>query len=750
MRALYILRGAPGAGKSTWIRENEYEPLSVRPDAIRLAESGLVFDAEGAPSISQHDDKVVWNRVKDLVEHRMQKGLTTILDSTMADPRKSSEFRKLAERYRYRIYVVDFTTVDPEVCKERNAKRLFYRRVPEYVIDRMYGKFKRLDIPSSIPVLTPEEAKRQLDAPMPSFVDEYKAVNLIGDVHGCYTALVELLKALGGVAENDYLHPDELYVFLGDYLDRGIENAQTIEYIMQIAPHKNVWVLEGNHEKALSSWAHDEPIAGSDFSDTQKQLEEADVSKKEVRKFIRRLAQFLYCDYRGTKIFACHGGISSIPKPFAYVSSHDLISGFGVYKDVGEVEESWELSSRESGIVLVHGHRANNEADVHPYERVFCLEGGVEYGGMLRCVRFEGEEVSTYEVMNGVFRTMPSDINIDEEEDMERVIEVLRSNDCIVEKRFNEVSSFNFTNKAFLKGIWNTQSIHARGLFIDTEANRIKARSYDKFFNLEERPETSLGELRKTMHFPADIYLKENGYLGICASDGIDDLFTASKTSTTSDHARRFAHRLKTALGKKCSEFSRYLADNDLSAIFEVIEPDDDPHIVEYDEPRLVLLALVRNSMKFEQLPYLELRAIADRFHLEPKRLLVTVANFKEFCDWVNNLEDEDWKLNGEPIEGVVVEDSSGFMVKIKGQWYRKWKSVRGILKEIERRGRSSRIEAFRSYYKDADLIYEAAKEYVSNAPNRGKKRKGLCPPPTAENVIRFRNWYEQEFLNNR
>ena len=241
--------------------------------------------------------------------------------------------------------------------------------------------------------------------------------------------------------------------------------------------------------------------------------------------------------------------------------------------------------------------------------------------------------------------------------------------------------------------------------------------------------------------------MKENGYLGICASDGMGDLFTASKTSTTSDHARRFAHRLKTALGEKCSEFSRYLADNDLSAIFEVIEPDDDPHIVEYDRPRLVLLALVRNSMKFEQLPYPELCAVADRFHLEPKRLLVTVANFKEFCDWVNNLEDEDWKLNGEPIEGVVVEDSSGFMVKIKGQWYRKWKR---ILKEIERRGRSSRIETFRSYYKDADLIYEAAKEYVSNAPNRGKKRKGLCPHPTAENVIRFRNWYEQEFLNNR
>lgn len=750
MRAIYVLRGAPGAGKSTWVRENGYAPLSISPDTVRLTEVGIDFDASGTPSISQREDRVIWEKVKVLVEERMQRGLTTVLDSTMADLSRMSVFCNLAERYRYRIYIVDFTWVDVNVCKERNSQRSAYSRVPEYVIDRLYSKFKKAKIPSSLPVIMPEEAKGMLDAPMIRSVDEYAAVNLIGDVHGCYTALISLLEQLGGSAESDYLCPGELYIFLGDYLDRGLENAQTLEYLMHIAPLKNVVVLDGNHEKALSSWACGEPVQNSGFLATQNQLEAAGVEKKEARRFIRRLAQFALYEYRGKKIFACHGGISLIPRPFAYVSSNDLIFGFGSYKDVDEMEEVWESNSQDNGIILVHGHRSGDGSDIHPYERVYCLEGGVEYGGVMRCVRFEEENVSTLEVLNTVFESIQECMDIDGEKDMGRVIDLLRSNKCVIEKKFENISSFNFSNMAFLKGIWDKQSIHARGLFIDTEAKKVKARSYDKFFNLEERPETSLEELRKKMAFPVDIFLKENGYLGIVAGDGEGKLFTASKSSSNSVHARRLADRLDEQLGDKRAEFSQYLGDNDLSAVFEVVEPKDDPHIVEYDAPRLVLLALVQNSIRFNQVSYPEMRDIAWHFDLEPKELLATAKNFNEFCSWVNKLEDEEWVLGGKHIEGFVAEDRFRPRMKVKGRWYRKWKTVRGMLKDIAIHRSSSKVEKARVFYPDADMIYEAAKEFVALQPKERKNRKGLCPPPIAENVILFRNWYEQKYSHNR
>lgn len=749
MRALYLLRGAPGAGKSTWARENGFDPLVVCPDTLRLAEAGVSFDAEGVPSISRHSEDAVWRRAYELVETRMKKGLTIIFDSTMADMYDASRLRRLAETYRYRVYVVDFTTVPQGVCEERNRERVDYRRVPEYVIGRMYVTFKRSDVPKSIPVLTPDEAKQQLDVPLLHLADDYAAVNYIGDVHGCHTALIDLLKKLGGIEENDYLNDDELYVFLGDYLDRGLENAQVLEYLMRIVSRKNVRLLEGNHEKALALWAQSGEARNTEFVDTRNQLEKAGIDANKVRQFIRRLGQFTFYKYHGKKIFACHGGISCIPKPFAYVSTNDLIHGFGVYKEAGVMEAAWEEFSQDNGDILVHGHRADADAEIHPYERVFCLEGGVEHGGALRCVRFEGDEVAVFEVENSIFRAMPECSEFEEEgdEDIARVIDALRANECVVEKHFDNVSSFNFSDKAFQKGVWNNQTIRARGLFIDTEANKVKARSYDKFFNLEERPETSLRELGRTLCYPVNIFLKENGYLGICASDGNGGLFTASKTTPKSEHAQRLASRLETKLGKRLAEFSKYLGDNDLSAVFEVIEPIDDPHIVEYDEPRLILLALVRNDIRFEQLPYPEVRDTANRFALEPKQLIDTARNFKELCAWVNDLEDEEWTYRGRHIEGIVAEDSAGLMVKVKGQWYRKWKCVRRILQDIARRGRSPKSEALRRYYRDADLIYTAAQEYSAMFSERHKILKGLCPPPDAENVIAFRKWYESEYL---
>lgn len=750
MRALYILRGASGSGKSTWIQKNGYEPLAISLDAIRLAEAGLEFDVEGHPSISQRENDAVWKRAKELVEARMKQGLTTILVSTMIDLRNASRFRNLANDYRYRVYIVGFTKIGAELCKGRNYQRPDYKQVPEYVIERMCSRLKKGEVPKSIPVLTRFEAKRKLDEPELFEADDYSAINFIGDIHGCYTALMDLMKKLGGTSENDFIKEDELYVFLGDYVERGIENAQVVEYLMRIASKKNVRLLEGNHERYLSSWSKGDEVENPSFSIMKTQLEDSGIDKKEVRQFVRRLGQFVFYSFHGQKIFACHGGISRIPHPFAYLSSKDLIYGFGSYKDVGDMEEVWETWSQENGEILVHGHRSDAESSIHPFSRVYCLEGSVEHGGDLRCVRFEGNDATTIEVQNTVFRKAPACVDFDVEKDMSLIVESLRENDCIIEKAYGVISSFNFSNKAFYKGIWDSQTIRARGLFINTETNKVKARSYDKFFNLGEREETSLKELRRKLQFPVDIYLKENGYLGICSSDGNGELFTASKSSTTSDHAKRLAMRLEEHLGERAAEFSNYLEQNDLSAVFEVIEPEDDPHIVEYFEPRLVMLALVRNDIRFEQLPYLEMQSVASRFGFDAKKLLATVRSFQEFCSWVNDLEDEDWVLGGKHIEGVVAEDSAGYMVKMKGAWYRKWKSVRGILKDIARRGRSSKVDTLAQHYGDADQIYEAAKEYGAERSKRRKTLKGLCPPPKAENVIMFRNWYENIFLRRQ
>lgn len=69
----------------------------------------------------------------------------------------------------------------------------------------------------------------------------------IGDIHGDVDALKTLISRLPPLDAQDTL------VFLGDYLDRGPQSAQTIDFIRHDLPHlvpAKIVCLRGNHEDA--------------------------------------------------------------------------------------------------------------------------------------------------------------------------------------------------------------------------------------------------------------------------------------------------------------------------------------------------------------------------------------------------------------------------------------------------------------------------------------------------------------------
>ena len=55
------------------------------------------------------------------------------------------------------------------------------------------------------------------------------------------------------------------------------------------------------------------------------------------------------------------------------------------------------------------------------------------------------------------------------------------------------------------------------------------ARSYEKFFKINEVRETELAALKSRLQFPVKTYVKENGFLAIVSYDyNSDDLFIAA------------------------------------------------------------------------------------------------------------------------------------------------------------------------------------------------------------------------------
>ena len=67
---------------------------------------------------------------------------------------------------------------------------------------------------------------------------------IVGDLHGQFYDLLHLLEICNDVSQ------DNKFLFLGDYVDRGSFNIETITLLMilKIKYPKYVWMLRGNHE----------------------------------------------------------------------------------------------------------------------------------------------------------------------------------------------------------------------------------------------------------------------------------------------------------------------------------------------------------------------------------------------------------------------------------------------------------------------------------------------------------------------
>ena len=685
MRALLLFRGSAGCGKSTYIKEHGLKPYSLCADDIRLMCSSPLLSVDGETEISQENDKIVWNTLFRILETRMQNGEFTVIDATNSKTAEINRYKELAKNYRYRIYCIDMTDIPIEEVKRRNAERESLKRVPDEVIEKFYSRFETQQIPTGIKVLKPDELDTIWYRPMD--LSEYKKIHVIGDIHGCYTALKEYFDNNGGIKDDEY------YIFVGDYIDRGIENAEVINYLYELIENKNITFIEGNHERWLWMWANNIVAHSKEFEFvTKPQLIKNNVSKKKVREFYRRLSQCCYFTYHGKTVLVTHGGVSNIPKNLLMISTRQMMKGVGKYNDSDVVDQSFTNSTADN-VYQVHGHRNITHSPIRTTERTFNLENEVEFGGYLRAIQFTADgKILETEIKNNVFK----EPNQQEEHTAENVdmsvyelVHSMRLNRNIYEKSYGRISSFNFTRQAFEKGIWDEITNKARGLFIDVVDYKIVARAYNKFFNINERPETQFNNLRFKLQFPVTAYVKENGFLGIVGwNTETNDLLITSKSNPVSDFAGYLKDALYTIYGNETvQKMKDYIQANNVSFVFECVDMKNDPHIIEYDESTLILLDVVKNTLNFEKIPYDELVILAKDMGLLVKEKAYEIATWEDFYDWYNEVTAEDYKYQGCDIEGFVIEDSVGYMTKLKLYYYKFWKRLRSVAQSVFRYG---------------------------------------------------------------
>ena len=743
------MRGAPGCGKSTFIDEHGLRPYALSADEIRLQCQSSQQTITGEEAISMSNEKTTWKILWELLEVRMQNGEFTVIDATNSKSEEMNRYKQMAESYRYRMFCVDFTDLPIEECKRRNANREPLKRVPEESIDKMYARFKNQKIPSRIKAIKPNE----LDTIwMKKFdMSSYKKIIHIGDIHGCYTAL----KTYFGKSESEELHasdlnPEYFFVFCGDYIDRGLENVEVMKFMFEASELQNVLILEGNHERWLWIYGNGGIGKSKEFEFvTRKQFEAEHLDPKLFRMFYRKLGQCAWYQYGDKEVFVSHAGIATLPDNLTKMATTQMINGVGGYNDFETVAQTW-MDTTKDNQYQIHGHRNTKSLDIRVRDRVFNLEGDVEFGGDLRVVELDENGFNEVKIKNTVFKA-PEEVRIQEEVQnssvADEVIAMRADKRNIVEKNFGHISSFNFTREVFFdKNKWNSRRVKARGLYIDVDKMKVAVRSFDKFYNQDEMPFTKIDMLQYTMKFPVTAYVKENGYLGLVSYDEYgdyeDNLIVTTKSSITGDCSvwlrESLNKRTTSEVRKQIADFCR---DKDVTLVFESVDMENDPHIIKYDHSDLYLLAVVKNQMEFEQVPYNELVKIAQLFNLSVKEKAYVINNWQDFFDWYNEITQDDYKYGGHVIEGFVVEDSVGFMVKFKLNYYKFWKHMRSVADRTLRQGY---ITNTAQLYDDKSNEFYGFLQRLYNSVETKEEREQL-----PHNIITLRDMFYEEREKN-
>lgn len=667
MKKLVILSGLPGSGKSTFIKENGLEGYTISSDTIRSLYAGLEMNKDGDITISGKYDDIVWKTLYQMLEERMKRSEFVIVDAVHATLDTLSYYRTIQKRYNYDdVIVVDFKDVPLDVAITRDANRESYKQVGEYVIKRLHTKKSDFSNVSWIQVVTPETFIDSVKL-TPLDFNGFKKIHHIGDLNGTHKVLRDYL--------NGRLKDDEMYVFMGDYIGIGIENDELMNFLTMFTTKKNVIFMEGDKDAELRAWAN---------GDAEELSVELTCKKADVRRFMRRVSPVLYYTYADKRVLVTHGGISKFTEDLVKISDIQFINGTGGEEtNVDVLFDANVVDIDGFATYQVHGHR--NAYDLNTENgRSFNVCGYPETGGDLRVVTLDVNGFETFKIQNDVIDDKNRSIVLNNDTSIEDFVNVLTNNPHIsMLDNGNDIYSFNFKTSVFYDKIWTNQTVKARGLHIDIVNHRIVGRSFDKFFNVGEMATTKMDVLENTLVFPVKAHAKENGYLGIVGYDTVrDEFYMSSKASTKNVYAKMLRELFfKTVTDEDAVR--EFMKEKDVSLVFEVIKVKEDPHMIEYEEDQLILLAVVKNTILYEKLGASDTAEAAKLVGVNVAEVAEVFEDLESLKAWYDDVLKEDPRYpEKKPIEGYVLEDAKGFHVKIKAPFYNYWKMLRGCIEQ--------------------------------------------------------------------
>ena len=396
--SLVVLIGISGSGKSTFAARHFRPTEVISSDFCRA----LVSDDENDQAATADAFEVL----NFIAGKRLDAGRLTVIDATSVQASARQSLITLARKHHV-LAVAIVLDVAERICTERNAARQD-RSFGGRVLRQQHQQLRRglrglrregfhrvyvLDGEDEIATAAIEREPLWNDRR-----SEHGPFDIIGDVHGCYDELADLLGTLGYQVAADggsAVHPGgRTAVFVGDLVDRGPATPAVLRLVMGMTAAGSGFSVTGNHEAKLVRALRGRDVTvshGLAESLAQLAAEPAEFTTQATA-FMDKLLGHMVLD--DGKLVVAHAGLPEAMHGRASAA----VRSFALYGDTtGETDEfglpvryPWAQDYRGRAMV-VYGHTPVPEAEW--VNGTICLDTGCVFGGQLTALRYPEREI---------------------------------------------------------------------------------------------------------------------------------------------------------------------------------------------------------------------------------------------------------------------------------------------------------------------------------------------------------------------
>ena len=394
-----LLIGPSGCGKSTFARQHFKLTEVLSSDYCR----GLVSDNEN----DQTATKDAFEVRHFIARKRLAAGRLTVIDATNVQPESRKPLVALAREFHVMPVAIVFDFPE-KLCHERNRNRPdrdFGPHVVRNQSQQLRRSLRGLDREGFRGVhvfKNPEELEGLEIERQPMWTNrrnEHGPFDIIGDIHGCFDELHELLTNLGYSVEKNgdgyavKIPEGRKPIFLGDLVDRGPKIPAVLKLVMGMVESRTALCVPGNHDmKLLQKLRGKDVKIAHGLADSLAQLEaESPEFKHKVTDFIDSLISHYVLD--DGKLVVAHAGM----KEEMQGRGSGAIRSFALFGETtGETDEfglpvryNWAADYRGKASV-VYGHTP--VAEPQWLNRTVNIDTGCVFGGRLTALRYPEKE----------------------------------------------------------------------------------------------------------------------------------------------------------------------------------------------------------------------------------------------------------------------------------------------------------------------------------------------------------------------